>query len=92
MSGLLGSNAYNDYIGETVTIFTQSGGCSGQGFTGVLISCNSCFVRLLTSFGSAPDNVFGKCSNGGGCNSKFRAGSVVDIPTDKIVCCARNAL
>ena len=28
------------YIGETVTIFTTSGGESGMGFTGVVISSN----------------------------------------------------
>lgn len=26
------------YIGQTVTIFTESGGLSGSGFTGVLMS------------------------------------------------------
>ena len=43
------------YIGQTVTIFTASGGATGCGFTGVLMSANECFVRLLTSVGIAPD-------------------------------------
>ena len=35
------------YIGQTVTIFTTSGGLSGNGFTGVLISADCNVVRLL---------------------------------------------
>ena len=45
-----------DYIGETVTIFTTSGGASGCGFTGVLLDVNFCFVRLMTDIGTAPSN------------------------------------
>ncbi|MDD2362715.1 MAG: hypothetical protein PHH84_07175 [Oscillospiraceae bacterium] len=54
----------NRYIGETVTIFTTSGGQSGQGFTGVVLSVNKCFVRLITRIGSAPG-----CALGNACNS-----------------------
>lgn len=99
----------SDLVGETVTIFTQSGGCSGQGFTGVILTINPCFVRLVNSFGSAPDNVFGinqsvrdrNCRNnrgsddGGFCGcggNRFHVGSVVDIPIDKIVAFAHNAV
>lgn len=35
----------NRYIGQTVTIFTTSGGQSGNGFTGVLASVNLNFVK-----------------------------------------------
>ena len=44
----------SEFIGKTVTIFTTSGVVSGCGFTGCIISVNSCFVRLLTDLGSAP--------------------------------------
>lgn len=44
------------YIGETVTVFTASGGASGCGFSGVLLSVNRCFIRLLTREGTAPAN------------------------------------
>jgi hypothetical protein len=47
------------FVGETVTIFTTSGGASGSGFTGVILSVNSFFVRLVTEFGEAPANPFG---------------------------------
>jgi hypothetical protein len=61
----------SDHIGETVTIFTTSGGESGQGFTGVLLSVNSCFVRLLTQIGPAPGCALGNCCNR---NSRRRTG------------------
>jgi hypothetical protein len=44
------------FIGETVTIFTTSGGASGCGFTGVVLAVNNCFVRLVTDQGMAPSN------------------------------------
>ncbi|HHU74336.1 MAG TPA: hypothetical protein GXZ28_06915 [Clostridiales bacterium] len=44
------------FIGQTVTIFTTSGGASGCGFTGILMSVNPCFVRLVTKEGSPPAN------------------------------------
>lgn len=51
------------YVGETVTIFTKSGGQSGSGFTGVVLSVNDCFVRLITRIGPAPG-----CALGNACN------------------------
>lgn len=55
-----------EFIGETVTIFTTSGGVSGCGFTGCVLSVNQCFVRLITDLGSAPsspiaENICGDC-------------------------------
>ncbi|HHW47225.1 MAG TPA: hypothetical protein GXX14_01225 [Clostridiaceae bacterium] len=51
-----------NYIGETVTIFTNSGGQSGAGFTGVILAVNNVFVRLLTRIGPPPG-----CSLGNAC-------------------------
>jgi len=56
------------HIGETVTIFTSSGGESGSGFTGVILTVNPCFVRLLTRIGPPP-----ACSLGNAC-SNFNVG------------------
>lgn len=50
------------YIGKTVTIYTTSGGQSGLGFTGMLLSVNNCFIRLSTRVDPAPD-----CSLDNGC-------------------------
>lgn len=49
------------HIGQTVTIFTTSGGESGEGFTGVLVSVNCHFVRLISQLGSAPGCALGNC-------------------------------
>lgn len=49
------------HIGQTVTIFTTSGGDSGRGFTGVLAIVNNRFVRLITNIGSAPGCALGSC-------------------------------
>ena len=65
------------YIGQTVTVFTTSGGLSGEGFTGVLLSADCRAVRLLSDFGAPPacaigsacSNNFGWGGNGGGCNN-----------------------
>ncbi|MEA4832523.1 MAG: hypothetical protein VB118_07900 [Oscillospiraceae bacterium] len=56
-------------VGETITIFTKSGGISGSGFTGVVTAVNHCFIRLITRFGPAPS-----CALGSACNQKSRRG------------------
>lgn len=58
------SHLLSKYIGETVTIFTKSGGQSGCGFTGVILGVNDCFVRLITRIGPAPG-----CSLGNSCGA-----------------------
>jgi hypothetical protein len=71
--GAYGAEGYADtgiiselvrWSGTTVTIYTESGGASGCGFTGVLILCNPCFVRLITCIGPAPC-----CSLGSTCQT-----------------------
>jgi len=54
------------YIGQTITIFTASGGLSGSGFTGVLISADCECIRLLTAFGLPP-----ACPIGSACTGSF---------------------
>lgn len=49
------------HVGQTVTIFTTSGGESGEGFTGILASVNRGFVRLIIQLGSAPGCALGNC-------------------------------
>lgn len=44
------------FIGQTVTIFTTSGGASGCGFTGVLLRVNPCYVTLVNRLGTPPAN------------------------------------
>ncbi len=88
------------YVGQTVTIFTTSGGLSGSGFTGVLLSvdCNVC--RLVCDFGTPP-----ACAIGSACGypqeqyggygpgySRNPLGSVVVIPVSAIACFTHNAI
>jgi hypothetical protein len=57
------------HIGQTVTIFTESGGISGAGFTGVLACVDDCVVRLITSIGAPP-----ACPVGSSCLDGFSGG------------------
>jgi len=57
------ANHMAKFVGETVTIFTTSGGPSGFGFTGLLIFVNKCIVRLLTQIGPGPGCALGNCCN-----------------------------
>ncbi len=54
------------YIGQTVTIFTESGGLSGSGFSGVLAGICNGTVKLITCIGAAPC-----CPVGSSCNEVF---------------------
>lgn len=54
------------YVGQTVTIFTTSGGISGGGFTGVLIACDPRVVRLICDMGAPP-----ACPIGSACTCGF---------------------
>ncbi|MDD3706116.1 MAG: hypothetical protein PHC45_08665 [Clostridiaceae bacterium] len=89
-----------DRIGETVTIFTTSGGMSGCGFTGVVLAVNQCFVRLITQLGAAPGCALGSCcgvpvggyGGYGGYGNVSTVGSVTDIPLDRIAAVVSNAV
>lgn len=95
-------------IGQTVTIFTTSGGESGRGFTGVLSLVNPSFVRLVTQIGPGPGCALGNCCDdehhhnglegaqlGGQGRAECRpdnVGSIVDIPIDRIAAFVHNAV
>lgn len=97
-----------DFIGETVTVFTTSGGQSGEGFTGVVLAVNEDFIRLITRIGPTPGCAIGNgchnnngsrngccCSGRGNNNSNNffgRVGSVTDIPIDRIASFVHNAV
>lgn len=96
------------FIGETVTIFTTSGGVSGCGFTGMLLDVNCEFVRLLTEEGFAPTDPISKSCCDRECEDDYersteedcekrrrspsRVGSICDIPIDKIASFCHNAV
>jgi len=94
-----------NYCGQTVTIFTTSGGISGAGFTGVLVGVSCDTIKLIVTLGPAPDCACGSacgcpCTCGpfrmsvngcGGCNSNF-VGAIAEIPVDKVVSFVHNAI
>ena len=87
------------YTGETVTIYTTSGGESGCGFTGVLLAVSDRYVRLVTQIGPAPGCSLGNaCSGFGGGRRGFGSGgyyspgSVTVIPIDRIASFVHNAI
>ena len=60
------------YVGQTVTIFTTSGGLSGSGFTGVLAGVHNGCIRLITDIGAPP-----ACPVGSSCCGGFPDGDAV---------------
>lgn len=90
------------YIGQTVTIFTTSGGLSGDGFTGVLLSADCQVVRLLCNVGGAPSCPVGSActnpmSNMGVMNNNYGdlgnpLGAITVIPVCAIACFTHNAI
>ena len=89
----------NRFIGQTVTVFTTSGGASGCGFTGVLLRVNPCFITLVNRLGTAPSNPLSEviCGNQRGGRDRdyppiYSVGSICDIPIDKIAAFCRNAI
>lgn len=94
-------NGFCNHVGETVTIYTKSGGQSGFGFTGVVLGVTNDTVRLITRIGPAPGCALGSdCTCHGGRRGDYRdnyrdirnIGSVVDIPLDSIAAVVYNAV
>lgn len=81
-----------DNTGRIVTIITESGGCSGEGFTGIVASMCDDTLKLITSLPSPPPYPFqGGCCRRG-CNHfhtqrccPMYMGSAIYIPICKIV-------
>ncbi|MBR6400772.1 MAG: hypothetical protein IKS17_06070 [Firmicutes bacterium] len=85
------------HIGETVTVFTASGGLSGNGFTGVLAAVSEDSIKLITCFGQAPTCPLGSNCSGGYFGGSRKScgnilGSVTEIPLCKIVSFTHNAV
>ncbi len=92
-------------IGRTVTVFTESGGLSGSGFTGVLLSVDCNVIRLLVSVGAAPACPVGSACTGnfGGFENVYEGnnyngymgypfGAICVIPICAIVCFTHNTI
>lgn len=68
-------------IGKPITVFVDSGGISGGGFTGILIEVLSDSIKLITDIPSAP-NIQKNCSHKKRRNNKF--GTYTTIMLDHI--------
>ncbi|MDR1687791.1 MAG: hypothetical protein LBS21_04165 [Clostridiales bacterium] len=83
-------------IGQTVTIFTASGGISGSGFTGVLLSVDCNYVRLLCNIGAAPSCPIGStCSGRPSYSAPLTGnplGAICVIPMCSIACFTHHAI
>ncbi|HEY5585930.1 MAG TPA: hypothetical protein VIK78_15750 [Ruminiclostridium sp.] len=55
---------FEQYIGQTVTVYVNAGGLVGNGFTGVLMGRSDTFIKLLVIPQGPP-----ACSLGNACNS-----------------------
>lgn len=79
------TDARQNNVGRIITAFTQSGGCSGRGFTG-LLAADGDFIKLITSLPSAPRHPSGTSdSNSGSRCNRSRLGASSMISRDKIV-------
>lgn len=85
------------FIGQTVIIFTISGGATGRGFTGVLLRANTSFVTLVNRLGAPPnwplDEIL-SCGFGSGENELpapvYIVSSICDIPLTQIAAFCHN--
>lgn len=83
------------YIGQTVTIYTASGGDSGSGFTGVILDVKKDYIKVLSSVGSPPEFSFGnsdvkeELSEGKDMTS---LGTITNIPINKIAAFVHNTI
>ena len=92
----------SNYIGETVTLFVESGGMSGLGFTGILLYADKVYLKLLISIGPAPFCPLGKpCilnssysikSFNPYANPMKNMGTIALIPVNKIVSFVHNSI
>lgn len=84
------------YIGQTITIYTVSGGESGSGFTGVLLDVKKNYIRILSQIASPPDCPLDSCcddnENIKDINDYISLGTITDIPIDKIAAFVHNTI
>lgn len=92
--GLENNETLMGNTGKIITVFTESGGCSGRGFTGLLVEVNCRFIKLITRLPSAPRHPFGRrggdfddfgCGCGCGERECARFGTAIIIPIRHIV-------
>lgn len=81
------------YIGQTITIYTVSGGESGSGFTGVLLDVKNDYIKILSKIASPPDFIYDtdeKEINEN--NEALSLGTMTNIPINKIAAFVHNTI
>jgi hypothetical protein len=100
------ANNLKKFVGQTITIFTVSGGTSGSGFTGVLMDIDLGIISLLSQISSPPACSLGNTSTGFGTQTLFgfrnpssvqsksphSVGSITEIPIKYIAAFVHNAV
>lgn len=79
------------YIGQTIIIYTVSGGEKGLGFTGVLLQVTNDHIKLITELSSAPSNPLKDCETEIE-EANISLGAITEIPLKKIAAFVHNAL
>jgi hypothetical protein len=79
------------FIGQTITVFTTSGGISGHGFTGLLLKVSLDQIELLTKMQSAPQ-IFFKDSFSNEEGDEVSLGTSTNIPISKIAAFIHNVV
>jgi hypothetical protein len=79
-----------NFVGETVTVYTVSGGRAGSGFTGMILYVNSSYVRILMKMERRPGRTGNTGSSGRRNSNAAGRGVTADIPLDKIACFVHN--
>lgn len=79
------------FMGQTITIFTVSGGISGDGFTGVLLKVSNDHIILLTEIQSPPKISF-EDSFSDNEKGDTSLGTITNIPINKIAGFSHNII
>lgn len=100
IQGKLDNTNFDEFIGRTVTVYVNSGGLAGNGFTGVLIGKEDTYIRLLIMPATPPacslnSECFAKSSNTLLCiscpfNDNVTVGAIAEILISSIVAFVHN--
>jgi hypothetical protein len=81
------------YIGQTITIYTVSGGESGSGFTGVLLDVKNDYIKILSEIASPPDFISDTDEKEINQNNEaLSLGTITNIPINKIAAFVHNTI
>ncbi len=91
---------YREYTGQTVTVFVNSGGVAGNGFTGVLLLQTDSYLKLLILPSAPPECSLENACSGKDINLLFcslcpynlKIGSIAEIPLEAVTAFVHNSI